>query len=232
VTGPFLQTIAQQQMQAAWSTKPKIVVNLNLSAPKIAVPIEDGTGAVTADEHVTLLADLGSLSISSNHAEAATLSPEEAAIYECYSLLSADLAAYLIKGKFTWPNSAAGAFEAAEVALEGERRSQSGIDIYLGQGAKAIPLLGHCSTTASVHAAHVSHPTLPLIRIGLEVRCCKLHTHSVRCFRRAIWRFRDLIVRTYCSHAGAEYCITCQPVPFDTAPLGDGNRDACERCSD
>jgi hypothetical protein len=190
-TDPPLQDIAQRQMQAAWSSKPKIDIQLRLHAPKVAIPITRSAGA----EQVTLLADLGSLVISSNHTEAGTLSPEEASIYECYTLLSSDLSVHLINGEFSWPRGDEAPFvdnqspAVANTPRTGWRNiaeqspasgSAQRITDNQGGGAKAIPLLDQCSTGASVHMAYVSHPTLPLARIGLQVSLLPVYLLRVR----------------------------------------------------
>ena len=168
-----VQAIARQQMEAAWSSKPTIDIELNLHAPKVAIPLP---AAGRTQAAVTLLADLGSISLSSSHAEAASLPPEEAAIFECYSLVSSNLSVHLISGAFAWPAAAAAAAAPppptpgggadGAAATPGRRTT---IESYLEAGATAEPWLDHCSTSASVHVAHVSHPTLPLVRVGLQV---------------------------------------------------------------
>jgi hypothetical protein len=179
-----VQDIARQQVQAAWNSKPKIDVYLNLQAPKIAIPIKQQNASAGP---VTFLADLGSLIISSNHVESSILSPEEAALYDCYALVSSDLSAHLINGDFRWPEvkqhtvaapSAAATPQTTPAGLA--RPSPHATTVmsvprheaaeYLGDGAVAVRVLDHCSTSASVHMAHVSHPNLPLVRIGLQVR--------------------------------------------------------------
>lgn len=181
-----MQAIAQRQMHAAWSSRPKIQVHLDLHAPKVAMPIStaDGTSPST-----TLIIDLGSLIIASNPVEAASLSPEEAAIYDCYGLVSYDVAVHLVRGRFAWPDMksvgsghgyssqmhSGSLFEKqpsrsrASLDSKGSCRMDFKLDDYLSEGALAVPLLGHCSTTASVHVAQASHPTLPTLRIGLQV---------------------------------------------------------------
>lgn len=182
----MLQAIAQQQMHAAWSSRPKIQVFLDLHAPKVAMPISAATNTSPA---TTLIIDLGSLVIASNPVEATSLSPEEGAIYDCYGLVSYDVAVHVVRGQFAWPDmKILGAGHASSTQINssqlpdrhashsrasfesrGSGRVDFRLDDYLSEGALAVPLLGHCSTTASVHVAHVSHPTLPLIRIGLQV---------------------------------------------------------------
>lgn len=165
-------------MHAAWSNRPKIQVHLDLHAPKVAIPIIEEEDSADPSALQTLFIDFGSLVITSNHLEGSSLSPEEAAIYDCYGLLSYDIAVYVIKGPFVWPemtHTLSGSL--MDVGLPspgqlGECRSRLAgelISDYLGPSAIAVPLLGQCSTTASVHLAHVSHPTLPFVRIGLEV---------------------------------------------------------------
>lgn len=174
-------------MHAAWSNRPKIHVHLDLHAPKVAIPIIEEQDRTNPAALQTLFVDFGSLVITSNHLEGSSLSPEEAAIYDCYGLLSYDIAVYVIKGPFVWPEltrTLSGSF--TDVGLPGpgqlnESRSRLAgelISDYLGPSAIAVPLLGHCSTTASVHVAHVSHPTLPLVRVGLEVCLYSRITHQ------------------------------------------------------
>ena len=171
----LLQAIAQQQMHAAWSSRPKIQVLLDLHAPKVAMPISAATDTSPA---TTLIIDLGSLVIASNPVEATSLSPEEGAIYDCYGLVSYDVAVHVVRGHFAWPDTKSlstsldrnASQSRASLDSRGSGRLDFRLDDYLSEGALAVPLLGHCSTTASVHVAHVSHPTLPLIRVGLQVR--------------------------------------------------------------
>lgn len=149
-----------------------------MHAPKVAVPIIEEAGNTDSTALQTLFVDFGSLVITSNHVEGSSLSPEEAAIYDCYGLLSYDIAVYVIRGPFVWPDmmrTLSGSLNDAGMASSiqlGESRSRLDgelISDYLGPSAVAVPLLGHCSTTASVHVAHASHPTLPFVRVGLEV---------------------------------------------------------------
>jgi hypothetical protein len=172
-------------MHAAWSSRPKIKVFLDLHAPKVAMPISSATDDSPA---TTLIIDLGSLVIFSNPVEAAKLSPEEGAIYDCYGLVSYDVAVHVVRGHFAWPDMksvvsgrvSSGHLSASQLHLSQPRASMDSqrsarldfrLDDCLSEGSLAVPLLGHCSTTASVHVAHVSHPTLPMVRIGLEVGC-------------------------------------------------------------
>ena len=97
---------------------------------------------------------------------------------------------HIVNGPFAWPRveDATGTSEGedgadAEVAAQASdvlmdtttsaaaSARRQAIGDYLGPGAVAVPLLDHCSTSASVHMAYVSHPTLPLVRVGLQVRC-------------------------------------------------------------
>eukprot|EP00892_Ulva_mutabilis_P007576 jgi/Ulvmu1/5190/UM021_0207.1 len=184
-----MQAIAQQQMHAAWSNRPKIHVHLDLHAPKIAIPIVEEQDNADPAALQTLFVDFGSLVITSNHLEGSSLSPEEAAIYDCYGLLSYDTAVYVIKGPFVWPEltrtlsgsiTDVGLASPAQLNESRSRTAGGPISDYLGPSAIAVPLLGHCSTTASVHVAHVSHPTLPLVRVGLEVPEITLHVSPYR----------------------------------------------------
>jgi hypothetical protein len=190
-----VQDIARKQMQAAWSSKPKIDVYLNLHAPKIAIPIKHAICSNSKQGAVTLLADLGSLIISSNHVEYGILTPEEAALYDCYALVSSDLSVHLINGNFRWPEpgrrpldaqsdafhyaTPAGLSRPSPVPASTKSVPRHEASEYLGENAAAVRVLDHCSTSASVHMAHVSHPTLPLVRIGLQVSSC-LPEHACR----------------------------------------------------
>lgn len=184
-----MQAIAQQQVHAAWSTRPKIQIQFDLHAPKVAIPIaQDPIGSTLPASH-TLFVDFGSLVITSDHIEASNLSPEEAAIYDCYGLLSYDIAVYVVNGPFVWPeikrktgaSSSSGLPSPAQLGESRNRVTGELISDYLGPTAVAVPLLGHCSTTASVHVAHASHPTLPLVRVGLEVCICARADNMTLC---------------------------------------------------
>lgn len=54
---------------------------------------------------VTLIADLGCFTISTNTAAAKLLSAEEAALYECFALRVDHVSAYLLDGHFAWPSN-------------------------------------------------------------------------------------------------------------------------------
>lgn len=208
-----LQAIAQQQMHAAWSSRPKIQVFLDLHAPKVAMPISSATDTSPA---TTLIIDLGNLVIASNPVEASTLSPEEAAIYDCYGLVSYDVAVHLVRGRFAWPDmKTLGSGQVSSGQLHGRNASHSRasldsrgsagrvdfrLDDYLSDEALAVPLLGHCSTTASLHVAHVSHPTLPLIRIGLQVCCPCCYCHITEAVSKPCQNLK---------HCYPALCATC-----------------------
>jgi hypothetical protein len=54
---------------------------------------------------VTLVADLGCFTISTNTAAAKKLTAEEAALYECFVLRVDHVSAYLLDGQFAWPSN-------------------------------------------------------------------------------------------------------------------------------
>lgn len=217
-------------------------MHLDLHAPKVAIPITDQQDDAGQPVLQTLFVDLGSLVITSNQIEASSLSPEEAALYDCYGLLSYDIAVYVIKGPFVWPDMTrtlsgpltdAGLVSPVQPGDARRRLTGQLISDYLGPSAVAVPFLGHCSTTASVHVAHASHPTLPFVRVGLEVciygstsiwsvglagfcRMCP-HQHLISC-------------EVHCC-AGSRDHFACQSIPPDPAPACDANPCADHRCS-
>jgi len=54
---------------------------------------------------ITLIADLGCFTISSNTAAAKSLTAEEVALYECFNVRVDHVSAYLLDGHFAWPST-------------------------------------------------------------------------------------------------------------------------------
>jgi hypothetical protein len=80
-----LRHMAQLQIKAMSARnakeKPRLLLGVTMHAPKIAIPDEWGS--------TTLIADLGCFTLESNPDLLATLGPEEAALYECFSVSQA-----------------------------------------------------------------------------------------------------------------------------------------------
>ncbi|KAJ9533197.1 hypothetical protein QJQ45_018304 [Haematococcus lacustris] len=96
-----LRRAAAQQLSALslLDSRPRLRLTLCAHAPKVALPAPSG--------QALLLLDLGRFSLHSNSDLAASLPPEEAALFDCFSARIDSLAAHLALSptprRFTWP---------------------------------------------------------------------------------------------------------------------------------
>lgn len=135
----------------------------------------DGSGGLT------LIADLGCFTISTNTAAAKSLSAEEAALYECFVVRVDHVSAYLLDGQFAWPSNdelleasgqlpsaaSSGAVLAASGAAQhpataagaaGEHEGDSALQQLLGRRARIVPLLYRFGLGMDLQVATSVHP--------------------------------------------------------------------------
>lgn len=74
--------------------KPKLLLSISMHAPKVAIPAQQGA--------TSLIADLGLFTLNTDRQLAQSLSVEEAAVYECFSLRLDNVSAYLVDGAVDW----------------------------------------------------------------------------------------------------------------------------------
>eukprot|EP00775_Hariotina_reticulata_P007140 gene7140-7355_t len=144
-----LRQAAQLQLrslsQRSAAQKPRMKLFLTLHAPKIAV--------ADAAEAVTLIADLGCFTITTNPAAVKSMSPDEVAIYEAFVVKVDHVSAYLLDGPFAWPSN---------------------------EEARVVPLLDRFGLGMDVQVATSVHPRYPVMRLAISASPLKLHLSPYR----------------------------------------------------
>ena len=125
------------------------------------------------------MADLGQFALETDTAKANSLPIEEASLYECFKLQGSNISAYLVDGDFSFsaleeidnrkaptpePSSEASTVSTAMTAAiqQSEGKAQGGSAVF-------IPLLERCGIAAALQAARFPHPSLPPMRLQLQV---------------------------------------------------------------
>jgi hypothetical protein len=145
-------------------------------AAVLPVAAADGSGGLT------LIADLGCFTISTNTAAAKTLTAEEAALYECFVVRVDHVSAYLLDGQFAWPSNdelleasggklpsaassgtvlgqtAGSAQYWAAAGVAGEQEGDSTLQQLLGRKARIVPLLYRFGLGMDLQVATSVHP--------------------------------------------------------------------------
>lgn len=140
---------AAEYAAAALSNKPRLRLKLDLEAPKVAIPVKDGQG------EVSLALDLGRFVIETDPTTAASLSPEEAGLYECIRLVGSNVSAYVVDGSFDW----------AELGQEKAGKPSP----------KLVPLLDRCGMEVGLQAARYPEPKYPTLRLSPTVPVLHFH---------------------------------------------------------
>ena len=130
---------------------------------------------------LTLVADLGRFVLESDKDTANSLPLEEASLYECLKLAGSNISAYLVDGDFAFsaledlgsqkapaPEAGEGMEDPSHVSATTAATSESQGKA-LGGSAIFIPLLERCGASAALQAARFPHPSLPPIRLQLDV---------------------------------------------------------------
>lgn len=159
-----------------------------------AAAAADGSGGLT------LIADLGCFTISTNTAAAGSLTAEEAALYECFVVRVDHVSAYLLDGHFAWPSNdelleassgrlpaaassgavlaapaaagaAAGHQASAAARAAAEQAGDSVLQQLLGRRARIVPLLYRFGLGMDLQVATSVHP-----RCGRSAGSCSLHS--------------------------------------------------------
>lgn len=134
------------------------------------------------------MADLGRFVLESDKDTASSLPLEEASLYECVKLSGSNISAYLVDGDFSFAaleqlgsQKAAAPHEEEEPEVGGEAEDPPSVSTdmtaaltqaqgkALGGSAVFIPLLERCGTSASLQAARFPHPSLPPVKLQLQV---------------------------------------------------------------
>lgn len=125
------------------------------------------------------MADLGQFALETDTAKANSLPIEEASLYECFKLQGSNISAYLVDGDFSFsaleeinnrkaptpePSSEGSTVSTAMTAAmqQSEGKAQGGSAVF-------IPLLERCGIAAALQAARFPHPSLPPMRLQLQV---------------------------------------------------------------
>ncbi len=126
-----------------------------------------------------MVADLGRFVLESDKDLATSLSLEEASLYECLKLAGSNISAYLVDGDFSFSaledlgSQQAPAPEDSEApshvstAMTAEITQAEGKA--MGGSAVFIPLLERCGISAAVQPARFPHPSLPSMKLQLQV---------------------------------------------------------------
>ena len=128
---------------------------------------------------LTLVADLGRFVLESDKDMATSLTLEEASLYECLKLSGSNISAYLVDGDFSFSALEDLGSQKAPAPQDSEASQSVSTDmtaaITQSQGktmegsAVFIPLLERCGTSASFQAARFPHPSLPPLKLQLQV---------------------------------------------------------------
>ena len=137
---------------------------------------------------LTLVADLGRFVLESDRDTASSLPLEEASLYECVKLSGSNISAYLVDGDFSFaalehlgsqkaaapqeeeePRAGAEAGDPPSVSTDMTAALTQSQGKALGGSAVFIPLLERCGTSASLQAARFPHPSLPPVKLQLQV---------------------------------------------------------------
>lgn len=162
-----------------------------------------------------MVADLGRFVLESDKALATSLPLEEASLYECLKLAGSNISAYLVDGDFSFsaledlrsqkapapedseaPSHVSTAMTAAITQSEGKA---------MGGSAVFIPLLERCGISAAVQAARFPHPSLPPMKLQLQVPKLRFFFSPARLGR--ILRAVDAVTPGQCSHACSNIAV-------------------------
>ena len=104
---------------------------------------------------------------------------EEASLYECLKLSGSNISAYLVDGDFSFSALEDFGSNKAPAPQESEASQIVSTDMTtaiiqsqgktMGGSAVFIPLLERCGTSASLQAARFPHPSLPPMKLQLQV---------------------------------------------------------------
>jgi hypothetical protein len=78
---------------------PRLLLNLIMEAPRVALPLKPAVGAETAE---TMVLDFGRFRLQSDKLAQEELSEDEALVYECMVLKGSNVQANLVMGEFSW----------------------------------------------------------------------------------------------------------------------------------
>ena len=128
---------------------------------------------------LTMVADLGRFVLESDKDLATSLPVEEASLYECLKLAGSNISAYLVDGDFSF--SALEDIGSQQAPAPGDAEAASHVSTAMtaavtqsegktmGGSAVFIPLLERCGISAAVQAARFPHPSLPPLKLQLQV---------------------------------------------------------------
>ena len=125
------------------------------------------------------MADLGRFVLESDKDMASSLPLEEASLYECLKLSGSNISAYLVDGDFSFSALEDLGSQKASAPQDSEASQNVSTDMTaavtqsqgktMGGSAVFIPLLERCGTSASLQAARFPHPSLPPMKLQLQV---------------------------------------------------------------
>lgn len=135
------------------------------------------------------MADLGRFVLESDKDTASSLPLEEASLYECLKLSGSNISAYLVDGDFSFSalehlgSQKAAAPQEPEAEPDAQPEAETSLNVStemtaaltqsqgkaMGGSAVFIPLLERCGTSASLQAARFPHPSLPPVKLQLQV---------------------------------------------------------------
>jgi vacuolar protein sorting-associated protein 13A/C len=148
--------MAAEYAAAALSNKPRLKMKLDLEAPKISIPVQDGKG------DVSVALDLGRFVIESDAQTAASLPSEEAGLYECIRLSGRNVSVYVVDGLFDW-------------ARQSNKETATSTNL--------VPILQRCKLEIGVQAARYSDPRFPRLRLSPTIPVLHFHVSPGRLAR-------------------------------------------------
>ena len=196
---------AQEQVKSALSNDSRFELNLNIAAPKIALPIRGANDAIV--EH--LLLDLGQFKCITTDLPA-TSSAEERAVYERIGLFGENTCVFHAGPDFVWGSGGSG--------------SQRGVESYIVEELNFSVIFDAGTVQRS------SSPELPHNRVFVDIPSIKLHFSPAR-YRPIASLLNSFQAtaedddseganRTYLPWASADYETACSILQKDGLGLG------------
>eukprot|EP00898_Chlorokybus_atmophyticus_P001275 jgi/Chlat1/2148/Chrsp17S02730 len=167
---------AVESLQTALKEQKRFVVHLDISAPKIAVPLNDSAPGTPATR---LFLDLGHFRLDSEPAVELGLSPSEADMYECFKLQGSEICGFFCR------SSAADDELWAELPtltqLVSDETSRSDIDKQAPRDTwELLPVLGRCGMVLRLGLLRMQQPQLASVRLDVQLPCVRFHFSPVR----------------------------------------------------
>eukprot|EP00897_Mesotaenium_endlicherianum_P008373 jgi/Mesen1/7564/ME000392S06833 len=165
---------AQEQLQSVLRHRSRFSINLDVDAPKIAVPVELSAGGAIGPQ---LLLDLGHFTLVTDEDEKEGAGQPEVGLYTKFKLTGTDISVFLVDGEYDWAEGPhlheVKAAACTPAAKEGGYSTE--------QTARLIlPVLDRCKMAAVFQQMMVVHPTYPTTRIAVWLPKLGFHISPAR----------------------------------------------------